>query len=110
MATRMGSTGRPVGLGEIVRERILSQLGRLRLRQWELAERLTTAGRVLVGPEYHVSRSSVTNAINGKVGIPIDEIDVWALALETSRAYLLGETWDPRPETPGTLAPSDDPG
>ena len=45
-----------------------------------------------------VSRAKVTAVVGGKVAVQLDEVEAWARALGTSLAFLLGFTWDPRPD------------
>ena len=86
---------------DVVQDRLVRSVGRR--TQNSIAARMTAAGRVLFqDPSYRVSRPKVTAVLDGTTRPQIEEIDVWALALDTTREFLLGFTqdWAQGPDDP----------
>lgn len=86
-------------LAEIIRRRIRMQAAAKGFTHKLIAARMTAIGRqLLLEKDYSVSEAKVSRAMNGQIQIQVDEIEVWANALETSIGFLLGFTWDPTPD------------
>ena len=98
-------------LRETVRSRILAASGPWTHKQ--IAERMTAIGRTVVGPDFRpVSRQKVSEVIGGRSSAQLEELDIWAMALDTSVDFLLGRTWTLRPEqaSPAATVSRDTPG
>lgn len=92
---RQGATSLP----EVFRARVRGRIAELYLTHEDVAHRLEQFAPRVLGSDHRMRTGArkVSHVVAGQAYPKFNELEVWATALETTEAYLLGFTWDPRP-------------